>query len=157
MEALVTGLTDEALLGRVWGGRRVFLFLLWQGTSLSLLVWFYRLAVFSSCLGCLLIFFVVGFKVKFITHLPLFLVSILLSKETCIGEKRMALKKSVSTLLYNFSNTLLKKAENHQGFSKNSEVVTVPFLLPLDTDGIMSHLCPLAVLGIEIILKEQIA
>lgn len=30
MEAFVTGLTDEALLGRLWGGRRVFFLLFWQ-------------------------------------------------------------------------------------------------------------------------------
>lgn len=89
MEALVTGLTDEALLGRVWGGRRVFLLLFWQGTSLSLAILFCRLAVIFRSL---FIFFVFGFKVKFITHLPHFALSIFLSKETCIEENLMALQ-----------------------------------------------------------------
>lgn len=87
MEALVAGLTDEALLGRVWGDSCIFLLLFWQGTSLSLTVLFPRLAVFFSWLSCLFICFVLGFKVKFITHHPPFLLSLFFSKETCTGER----------------------------------------------------------------------
>lgn len=86
MEALVTGLTHKALLGRVRGGRSIFL-LFWQGTSLPLVVLLPGLAVFFNGLRCLCSSFVVGFQVKFITHLPPVLLSIFLSKETCIGEK----------------------------------------------------------------------
>lgn len=84
VEALVAGLTDEALLGRVWGGRRVFLLLLGQGSFLSLTVLVSRLAVFS---GWLFTCFVLAFRVKFTTHCPPFLLSLFLSKETCAEER----------------------------------------------------------------------
>lgn len=84
MEAFVTGLADEALLGRVWGGRSVFV-LSWQGTRLCLVILVPSLACYVSELSCLFIH-IVGFRVKFSPHLPPLLPN-LLSKETCTGEK----------------------------------------------------------------------
>lgn len=84
VEALVAGLTDEALLGRVWGGGRVFLLLFGQGSRLALTVLVSRLAVFSRWLFTC---FVLAFRVKFTTHCPPFLLSLFLSKETCAGER----------------------------------------------------------------------
>ena len=84
VKALVAGLTDEALLGRVWGGGRVFLLLFGQGGRLSLTVLVSRLAVFSSWLFTCS---VLAFRVKFTTTCPPFLLSPFLSEETCAGER----------------------------------------------------------------------
>ena len=82
VEALVAGLADEALLGRVWGGGRVFLPSFGQGSCLALTSLVSRLAVFSSWrFTC----FVLAFRLKFTTHCPPFLLSLFLSKETCAG------------------------------------------------------------------------
>lgn len=84
MEAFVTGLTDEALLGRVGGGRRVFRLWLWQGAGLSLTALLPRPAAFLRWLGYLLIYSVVGCAGKFTAHFPPFLLSTFLSKEACM-------------------------------------------------------------------------
>lgn len=83
VEAFVTGLTHEALLGSVGGGRRVFLLSLWQGTSLSWTALFPRLAAFLRWLGYLLVCSAVGFAVTLSAHLPPLPPSTFLGKEAC--------------------------------------------------------------------------
>lgn len=83
VEAFVTGLTHEALLGSVGGGRRVFLLSLWQGTSLSRTALFPRWAAFLRWLGHLLVCSAVGFAVTLTAHPPPLLPSTFLSKEAC--------------------------------------------------------------------------
>lgn len=126
VEALVAGLADEALLGRVWGGGRVFLPSFGQGSRLALTSLVSRLAVFSSWrFTC----FVLAFRLKFTTHCPPFLLSLFLSKETCAGERdRMALGILLaSTLLSNFPS--LGKTGNYLGPSSNSNEISLSSLL----------------------------
>lgn len=124
MEALVTGLTDEALLGRVWGGRSVFLLLLWHRPRFPLLLLFRGLAVFSGCLGCFLRF-VLGSRVKPISQLPP-LLSIFPGKETCTGEDSW-LQGSASIVLCNFSNTLLEETGDNWILRKLRSNIAVSF------------------------------